>query len=153
MNPTVVELGEVFKKAGHELAIVGGPVRDALLGRSSNDLDFTTSASPDETLALLSQWGDAVWDIGKEFGTIGAKRFARSGGEEIVVEITTYRTDEYDPASRKPLVVFGDNIEGDLSRRDFTVNAMAIRVPDLEFVDPFDGCWSAAYPNRGGQVL
>ncbi|MFD2840632.1 CCA tRNA nucleotidyltransferase [Populibacterium corticicola] len=139
MNPTVVELGEVFKKAGHELAIVGGPVRDALLGRSSNDLDFTTSASPDETLALLGQWGDAVWDIGKEFGTIGAKRFARSGGEEIVVEITTYRTDEYDPASRKPLVVFGDNIEGDLSRRDFTVNAMAIRVPDLEFVDPFDG--------------
>ncbi len=139
MNPTVVELGEVFKKAGHELAIVGGPVRDALLGRSSNDLDFTTSASPDETLALLSQWGDAVWDIGKEFGTIGAKRFARDGGEEIVVEITTYRTDEYDPASRKPLVVFGDNIEGDLSRRDFTVNAMAIRVPDLEFVDPFDG--------------
>lgn len=139
MNPLVVELGEVFAAAGHELAIVGGPVRDALLGRTSNDLDFTTSASPDETEALLAQWGDAHWDIGKEFGTIGAKRFAKGGQEEVIVEITTYRTDEYDPTSRKPLVAFGDNIEGDLSRRDFTVNAMAIRVPQLEFVDPFDG--------------
>ncbi len=138
MNPVVVELGDVFAAAGHQLAIVGGPVRDALLGRVSNDLDFTTSASPDETQALLDTWGDAVWDIGKEFGTIGAKRFVKDG-EDIVVEITTYRTDEYDPTSRKPLVAFGDNIEGDLSRRDFTVNAMAIRVPELEFVDPFNG--------------
>lgn len=139
MNPLVVELGDVFAAAGHELAIVGGPVRDALLGRISNDLDFTTSASPDQTEAILAKWGDAHWDIGKEFGTIGAKRFAKGAEEEVVVEITTYRTDEYDPTSRKPLVAFGDNIHGDLSRRDFTVNAMAIRVPELEFVDPFDG--------------
>ncbi|WP_435300642.1 CCA tRNA nucleotidyltransferase [Timonella sp. A28] len=139
MDPTVVALGEVFAEAGHELSIVGGPVRDALLGRASHDLDFATSARPDETIALLSKWGDAHWDIGKEFGTIGAKRFATKQSPEIVVEVTTYRTDEYDPESRKPLVVFGDTLEGDLSRRDFTVNAMAIRVPQREFVDPFDG--------------
>ncbi|WP_029068036.1 CCA tRNA nucleotidyltransferase [Jonesia quinghaiensis] len=139
MNPTVIELGELFSQHGHELAIVGGPVRDALLGRVSNDLDFATSASPDETLELLRHWGDAHWDIGKEFGTIGAMRHPRDGGEDIVVEITTYRTDQYDPSSRKPLVVFGDTLDGDLSRRDFTVNAMAIRLPELVFADPFNG--------------
>ncbi|ROS75529.1 poly(A) polymerase [Cellulomonas sp. PhB143] len=146
---TAVELGELFRDAGHELALVGGPVRDAFLGRTSNDLDFATSARPDETLALLAAWGDAHWDIGKEFGTIGAKRYAagarggaRAGGlapDDVVVEVTTYRTDEYDPASRKPLVAFGDTLEGDLSRRDFTVNAMAVRVPGMEFVDPHGG--------------
>nr|WP_277818626.1 CCA tRNA nucleotidyltransferase [Cellulosimicrobium arenosum] len=135
MAPAAVELGEVFRAAGHELALVGGPVRDAFLGRASNDLDFATSASPDETQTLLARWGDAHWDIGKEFGTIGAKRFS----PEIVVEVTTYRTDEYDPTSRKPVVAFGDTLDGDLSRRDFTVNAMAVRVPDMTFVDPFDG--------------
>lgn len=136
-----VELGEAFRAAGHELAIVGGPVRDAFLGRTSNDLDLTTSATPDETEALLRQWGDATWDIGREFGTIGARRFAgrRGATADVVVEVTTYRTDAYDPSSRKPEVVFGDSLEGDLSRRDFTVNAMAVRVPDLTFVDPFDG--------------
>ncbi|WP_028045860.1 CCA tRNA nucleotidyltransferase [Cellulomonas sp. URHE0023] len=137
-----LELGEVFRAAGHELALVGGPVRDAFLGRASADLDFTTSATPDETLALLARWGDAHWDIGKEFGTIGARRFAgrRSrSAHDVVVEVTTYRTDEYDPASRKPQVAFGDSLEGDLSRRDFTVNSMAVRLPDLAFVDPFDG--------------
>ncbi len=136
-----VELGELFRAAGHELAIVGGPVRDAFLGRTSNDLDLTTSATPDETEALLRQWGDATWDIGREFGTIGARRFAgrRGAPADVVVEVTTYRTDAYDPSSRKPEVVFGDSLEGDLSRRDFTVNAMAVRVPDLTFVDPFDG--------------
>jgi poly(A) polymerase len=139
MAPAAIELGEAFRAAGHELALVGGPVRDAFLGRASNDLDFATSASPDETQALLARWGDAHWDIGKEFGTIGAKRFARGGGDELVVEVTTYRTDEYDPASRKPVVAFGDTLEGDLSRRDFTVNAMAVRVPEMTFVDPFDG--------------
>jgi len=139
MDPLVVELGEVFAAAGHELAIVGGPVRDALLGRVSHDLDFTTSASPDETQAILAKWADAHWDIGKEFGTIGAKKYGVNGAEDAVVEVTTYRTDEYDPTSRKPIVAFGDNIEGDLSRRDFTVNAMAIRLPQREFVDPFGG--------------
>ena len=139
MAPEAVELGALFAAAGHELALVGGPVRDAFLGRSSADLDFATSASPDQTQAILSRWGDAHWDIGKEFGTIGAKRFAKGGAPEVVVEVTTYRTDEYDPTSRKPVVAFGDSLEGDLSRRDFTVNAMAIRLPDLTFVDPHDG--------------
>ena len=139
MAPEAVELGALFAAAGHELALVGGPVRDAFLGRSSADLDFATSASPDQTQAIVSRWGDAHWDIGKEFGTIGAKRFAKGGAPEVVVEVTTYRTDEYDPASRKPVVAFGDTLEGDLSRRDFTVNAMAIRLPELTFVDPHDG--------------
>jgi len=134
-----LELGRLFEAAGHELALVGGPVRDAFLGRLSADLDFTTSATPDETEAILARWGDAHWDIGREFGTIGARRFARGGAADVVVEVTTYRTDAYDPTSRKPEVVFGDTLEGDLSRRDFTVNSMAVRVPGLAFVDPFDG--------------
>ncbi|MBV7432386.1 CCA tRNA nucleotidyltransferase [Dermabacteraceae bacterium TAE3-ERU5] len=129
----IQELGELFRAAGHRLALVGGPVRDALLGRSSSDWDFTTSARPDETEALLRQWSRSIWDMGREFGTIGAAR------GELKVEITTYRTEEYDPASRKPAVKYGDTIEGDLSRRDFTVNAMAVSLPDLEFIDPFNG--------------
>jgi poly(A) polymerase len=141
LAPAAVELGAMFEAAGHELSLVGGPVRDAFLGRASNDLDFATSATPDQTLALLSAWGDAHWDIGKEFGTIGAKRFAgrRGAPADVDVEITTYRSDAYDPESRKPVVAFGDTLEGDLSRRDFTVNAMAVRVPSMTFVDPHDG--------------
>ncbi|MBX9244233.1 CCA tRNA nucleotidyltransferase [Actinotalea ferrariae] len=143
LAPAAVELGEAFASAGHELALVGGPVRDAFLGRVSSDLDFATSATPDETEAILARWGDAHWDIGREFGTIGARRFARGAGQagtaDVVVEVTTYRTDEYDRTSRKPVVAFGDSLEGDLSRRDFTVNAMAVRLPGLTFVDPFDG--------------
>nr|WP_281041975.1 CCA tRNA nucleotidyltransferase [Xylanimonas cellulosilytica] len=140
MAPAAIELGTLFQAAGHELALVGGPVRDAFLGRASNDLDFATSATPDQTQELLARWGDAHWDIGKEFGTIGARRFGRGEqAADVVVEVTTYRTDEYDPASRKPVVAFGDTLDGDLSRRDFTVNAMAVRLPDLTFVDPFDG--------------
>ncbi len=137
--PEAIELGAIFAAEGHELALVGGPVRDALLGRQITDLDFATSASPDATQALLAAWGDAHWDIGKDFGTIGAQRRARGGRPEITVEVTTYRTDDYDPTSRKPVVAFGDSLDGDLSRRDFTVNAMAVRLPDLTFVDPFDG--------------
>ena len=141
MAPDALDLGERFRAAGFELALVGGPVRDAFLGRASHDLDLTTSATPDEAEPLLAAWGDAHWDIGREFGTVGARRFAgrRGATEDVVVEVTTYRTDAYDPTSRKPLVQFGDTLEGDLSRRDFTVNAMAVRVPDLTFVDPFDG--------------
>ena len=140
LAPEAIELGHVFAAAGHELALVGGPVRDAFLGRVSADLDFTTSASPDETEALLAAWGDAHWDIGKAFGTIGARRHGRRhGGEDVVVEVTTYRTDAYDSSSRKPEVKFGDSLEGDLSRRDFTVNSMAVRLPELAFVDPFGG--------------
>ncbi|HEY0215113.1 MAG TPA: CCA tRNA nucleotidyltransferase [Cellulomonas sp.] len=140
LAPAALELGELFRTAGHELALVGGPVRDAFLGRASADLDFTTSASPDETERILAAWGDAHWDIGKAFGTIGARRHGRHrGGEDVIVEVTTYRTDEYDPTSRKPEVAFGDTLSGDLSRRDFTINSMAIRLPGLTFVDPFDG--------------
>jgi poly(A) polymerase len=139
LAPAVGELGTIFAAAGHEISLVGGPVRDAFLGRASADLDFTTSASPEQTQTLLARWADAHWDIGREFGTIGAKKVATADHPEVVVEVTTYRTDEYDPASRKPLVAFGDSLEGDLSRRDFTVNAMAVRLPDLTFVDPHDG--------------
>ena len=141
LAPAAVELGEAFAAAGHELALVGGPVRDAFLGRGSDDLDFATSATPDETQAILARWGDAHWDIGREWGTVGARRFGRSGagGADVVVEVTTYRSDTYDPTSRKPAVAFGSTLEGDLSRRDFTVNAMAVRLPGLTFVDPFDG--------------
>ncbi len=133
---SIHELGHLFARAGHDLALVGGPVRDAVLGRSSDDLDFTTSARPDETDALLREWvgrGGAIWDMGREFGTLGAQK------DGAKVEITTYRTEEYDLESRKPTVAFGDTIEGDLSRRDFTVNAMAVRLPSLQFVDPFNG--------------
>ena len=130
---SVSRLAAAFDAAGHELALVGGPVRDAFLGRVTNDLDFTTDATPDEILAIVKPIADAHWDIGREFGTIGAK----IAGE--TVEITTYRADRYDGSSRKPEVVFGDSLEGDLSRRDFTVNAMALRVPRLELVDPSGG--------------
>ena len=128
-------LGREFEAAGHELALVGGPVRDAVLGRSSADLDFTTSARPDDTEAILRRWnrGGAIWDMGREFGTLGASR------DGVKVEVTTYRTESYDPASRKPAVQYGDTLEGDLSRRDFTVNAMAVRLPSLQLVDPFHG--------------
>ena len=137
LAPAALDLGAVFQREGHELALVGGPVRDAFLGRVSADLDFTTSATPDQTQALLAAWGDTHWDIGKAFGTIGATRYR--AGEHVVVEVTTYRTDAYDASSRKPAVAFGTTLEGDLSRRDFTVNSMAVRLPDRVFVDPFDG--------------
>jgi poly(A) polymerase len=126
-------LGKIFQDAGHELSLVGGPVRDAFLGRQAPDLDFTTSATPDETLAILKPHVDAHWDIGREFGTIGA----RIGDDTI--EITTYRADKYDHITRKPQVAFGTNLEDDLFRRDFTVNAMALRLPEKVFVDPFNG--------------
>ena len=131
--PLLKELGELFTGAGHEIALVGGPVRDAFLGRTSPDLDFTTSASPSQTQRILTDWGDAHWDIGREFGTIGARRAGTT------VEVTTYRADAYDGQTRKPVVAFGDNLEDDLVRRDFTMNAMALRLPSLEFVDPYAG--------------
>ena len=121
-----VMLGELFQAAGHELSLVGGPVRDAFLGRKAPDLDFTTSALPDETIAILKGKVDAHWDIGREFGTIGA----RIGDDTI--EITTYRADKYDRDSRKPEVAFGKDLTEDLLRRDFTVNAMAVRLPGRE---------------------
>lgn len=131
--PQALELGQTFAAAGHELALVGGPVRDAFLGKASADLDFATSARPEQTERILTAWADAHWDMGREFGTIGARK------GDVVVEVTTYRTEAYDPSSRKPEVVYGDTLDGDLSRRDFTVNSMALRLPDLVFVDPFNG--------------
>ena len=129
----ISRLAKAFAAAGHELALVGGPVRDAFLGRPVNDFDFTTSATPDEILAIVAPIADAHWDIGRAFGTIGA-RFAGD-----TVEITTYRSDAYDGETRKPVVEFGDTLEGDLVRRDFTVNAMALRLPELVLVDPSGG--------------
>ncbi|MBB2987235.1 CCA tRNA nucleotidyltransferase [Terracoccus luteus] len=131
--PLLTELGERFAARGHELALVGGPVRDAFLGRTSLDLDLTTDARPDDILAAVKGWPDAHWDIGREFGTIGLRKGTH------VVEITTYRADTYDRTSRKPEVMFGDDLAADLVRRDFAVNAMAIRLPSLEFVDVHGG--------------
>lgn len=129
----ILDLGRVFEDAGEEIALVGGPVRDAFLGVEPHDFDFATSARPERTEELLARWGSAVWDVGKEFGTIGARRGSTS------VEVTTYRSDSYEVGSRKPEVSFGDSLEGDLTRRDFTVNAMAMRLPAMALVDPHHG--------------
>jgi poly(A) polymerase len=133
--PLASSLAEAFKAKGFQLALVGGPVRDALLGRLGNDLDFTTDAHPHETKKILKSWADNVWDTGIVFGTVAAKR------GETTVEVTTYRTEKYEEDSRKPDVEFGLTIEGDLSRRDFTVNAMALELTTKEpkFIDPFGG--------------
>lgn len=129
----VIELGKRFADAGYELALVGGPVRDMFLGSAVTDLDFTSDAKPEAIQQILTGWAHAQWDIGAAFGTIGA----RYG--DWIVEITTYRDEKYDPDSRKPEVVFGTELAEDLRRRDFTVNAMALRLPDFELVDPFGG--------------
>ncbi|MEZ0577521.1 CCA tRNA nucleotidyltransferase [Nocardioides sp. MH1] len=131
--PVIDELGQLFAAAGHELALVGGPVRDAMLGRASNDLDLTTSARPEQTEKILRAWGDAWWDMGRDFGTIGCRK------GDWVVEVTTYRSESYDPGSRKPEVQYGDTLAGDLGRRDFTVNAMAVRLPGHQVEDPYGG--------------
>jgi len=139
IGPVIDELGQLFGDAGHELALVGGPVRDAMLGRAHNDLDLTTSAHPAEIERVIDGWADATWDIGRAFGTIGSRK------GPFQVEITTYRSEQYDASSRKPAVDFGDSLEGDLGRRDFTVNAMAVRVPSREFVDPYGGVVDLAH--------
>ncbi|WP_029150280.1 CCA tRNA nucleotidyltransferase [Microbacterium indicum] len=132
-HPVVDVLARAFAEAGHELAIVGGPVRDAILGRPTHDLDFTSSARPDEILAIVTPISSVQWDIGRAFGTIGARVL----GEQV--EVTTYRADSYDHATRKPTVEFGETLEEDLTRRDFTVNAMALTVPEVRLVDPTGG--------------
>ena len=132
-SPLFGKLGRLFGAAGFELALVGGPVRDAFLNRPTTDLDFTTNATPDEIIEVLRGSVDAFWDIGREFGTIGA----RIG--EVSVEITTYRAESYDEQSRKPVVTFGTELSEDLYRRDFTINSMAFRLPEGVFVDPFNG--------------
>jgi poly(A) polymerase len=131
--PVADDLGALFATAGHEVALVGGSVRDALLDRLGGDLDLTTSARPAETKRLLSGWADSVWDVGAAFGTIGA---AKDG---FHIEVTTYRADAYDPTSRKPDVSYGRSLFDDLVRRDFTINAMAVRLPSREFLDPHGG--------------
>lgn len=133
--PAATSLATAFKAAGFKLALVGGPVRDAILGRLGNDLDFTTNARPKESEKILKKWADSVWDIGAAFGTVAGKK------GEITVEITTYRSENYEKDSRKPSVEFGENIEGDLSRRDFTINAMALELTTDEptFIDLFNG--------------
>ena len=132
-NPVVATLATAFADAGFDLAVVGGPVRDALLGRETHDLDFTTDARPDDILRIVKPISSTQWDIGRAFGTIGA----RIRGEQV--EITTYRADSYDGVTRKPVVEFGDAIDGDLLRRDFTVNAMALQVPAVKLIDPTSG--------------
>jgi poly(A) polymerase len=136
------ELAELFAVAGHRLYLVGGVVRDAVLGRidPNGDLDFTTDATPDEIEALVNGWADATWTQGKRFGTIGVLK-RRPGQEPMArrLEITTHRAEAYPPDSRKPDVVFSRAVEADLARRDFTVNAMALSLPNLQLVDPFDG--------------
>ena len=135
--PVIDDLGRLFRQAGHELYLVGGSVRDALLGQLGHDLDFTTSARPDETHELLKAFTPSTWDIGKEWGTIGALK--KADGQEWQIEVTTYRADLYRSDSRKPEVDFGDTLDGDLVRRDFTINAMAINVATRQFVDPYGG--------------
>jgi poly(A) polymerase len=132
-SPTVGQLGELFAGAGHELALVGGPVRDVFLGGRPGDLDLTTDAVPERVLEITKAWADKTWTVGIEFGTIGL----RKGGE--IFEITTYRSEAYDRTSRKPDVKYGTSLVADLQRRDFTINAMAARLPSFELVDPFGG--------------
>ncbi|MEQ4300587.1 CCA tRNA nucleotidyltransferase [Plantactinospora sp. B6F1] len=133
VSPVADELGRRFGRAGHELHLVGGSVRDALLGRLGEDLDFATDAHPDETLRLLKGWAEATWETGREFGTIGAQR------NGLRLEITTFRAESYDQRSRNPVVRYGTDLADDLRRRDFTVNAMAVSLPGHEFTDPHGG--------------
>ncbi len=135
--PVADRLGALFSNAGHELYLVGGSVRDALLGGLGHDLDFATSARPGAVEKLLRKFSPAVWTIGKEYGTIGCR--VDVGETSWVIEVTTYRSDVYVGHSRKPEVAFGDTLDDDLLRRDFTINAMAVSIPEKRFVDPYGG--------------
>lgn len=128
-----MQLAGVFADAGHELFLVGGSVRDAFLGREVGDFDFATDARPEEITTTLNDWADAVFQVGARFGTIGALK------DGVSVEVTTYRSEIYRDESRKPSVTFSDRIETDLGRRDFTINAVALSLPELEAKDPYDG--------------
>ncbi len=141
VSPVADDLARRFQEAGFSLALVGGSVRDALLGRLGNDLDFTTDARPEDVLKIVRPWADAVWEVGIAFGTVGCQKDARVGDADhrFQVEVTTYRSEAYDRTSRKPEVSYGDSIEEDLVRRDFTVNAMAVALPEKEFIDPHGG--------------
>jgi poly(A) polymerase len=131
--PEVADIGRLFAKHGYQLALVGGPVRDVFRRERPSDLDLTTDATPDQILAVVDGWADATWTVGIAFGTVGLRKGSS------VFEITTYRSEQYRTTSRKPDVRYGRSLEEDLSRRDFTVNAMAARLPGYELVDPFGG--------------
>lgn len=131
--PEVADIGGLFTEHGHQLALVGGPVRDVFRGEQPSDLDLTTDATPQQVLAMVDGWADATWTVGIAFGTVGL----RKGG--TVFEITTYRSEQYQATSRRPEVRYGRSLEEDLSRRDFTINAMAARLPGYDLVDPFGG--------------
>ncbi|MBQ0891896.1 CCA tRNA nucleotidyltransferase [Micromonospora sp. U56] len=133
VSPVADELGRRFARAGHELHLVGGSVRDALLGRLGEDLDFCTDAHPDQTLQIIKGWAESIWETGREFGTIGLQR------DGLRLEITTFRAEAYDQVSRNPIVEYGTSLTEDLRRRDFTINAMAVSVPDHRFTDPHGG--------------
>ncbi|NYF56026.1 CCA tRNA nucleotidyltransferase [Micromonospora purpureochromogenes] len=133
VSPVADELGRRFARAGHELHLVGGSVRDALLGRLGEDLDFCTDAHPDETVRIIKGWAESIWETGREFGTIGLQR------DGLRIEITTFRAEAYDQVSRNPIVEYGTSLTEDLRRRDFTINAMAVSVPDHRFTDPHGG--------------
>ncbi|MFD6291285.1 CCA tRNA nucleotidyltransferase [Streptomyces sp. NPDC060205] len=141
VSPVADELARRFQEAGFSLALVGGSVRDALLGRLGNDLDFTTDARPEDVLKIMRPWADSLWEVGIAFGTVGAHKDARVNDvvQSFDIEVTTYRSEAYDRSSRKPEVSYGDSIEEDLVRRDFTVNAMAVALPEKKFIDPHGG--------------
>src|SRR5580692_11681505 len=131
--PEVAGIGRLFAKHGYQLALVGGPVRDVLRGERPSDLDLTTDATPEQVLAVVAGWADATWTVGIAFGTVGLRKGS------TIFEITTYRSEQYQATSRRPDVRYGRSLEEDLSRRDFTINAMAARLPGYELVDPFGG--------------
>ncbi|MCM4082918.1 CCA tRNA nucleotidyltransferase [Paractinoplanes hotanensis] len=133
VSPVADELGRRFGAAGHELHLVGGSVRDALLGRLGDDLDFCTDARPEQTLEVVRGWADAIWETGREFGTIGLQK------DGLRLEITTFRAEAYDGVTRNPVVEYGTSLLDDLERRDFTINAMAVSLPGHVFTDPYGG--------------
>jgi poly(A) polymerase len=133
VSPIADDLGRRFAAAGHELHLVGGSVRDALLGRLGDDLDFCTDAHPEQTLALVKGWAEAIWETGRDFGTIGVQK------DGLRIEITTFRAEAYDGVTRNPIVSYGKTLLEDLERRDFTINAMAVSVPGHVFTDPYGG--------------
>jgi poly(A) polymerase len=137
--PVATELGARFEKAGHQLFLVGGAIRDAVRGRAGKELDFSTDARPEEVIRILRGWTDSKKLIGIRFGTVGARK------DEYQLEITTFREEAYAEDSRQPVVTFAKDVETDLSRRDFTINAMAVALPDGEFVDPFRGLYDLAH--------
>jgi len=131
--PAAAGIGRLFARHGHQLALVGGPVRDVLLGEQPGDLDLTTDATPDQVLSITRDWADRTWEVGIAFGTVGLRK------GDVIFEVTTYRSEQYGRTSRKPDVRYGTSLEEDLGRRDFTVNAMAARLPGYDFADPYHG--------------